>query len=92
MLPIFCYVDLLWGIVGVFVSWLSFFFPRLFMICMGYPLFLAMASIVFRSFLDFSVIGSVIILFIQYQNAAISCSCGRLEEIRIVVSVHVVFL
>jgi len=54
-----------YGALLVFLFLSSQFFLRLFMICLGYPLFLAMASIVFHSsFLDFSVIGSVIILFI----------------------------
>jgi len=60
---------------------------------MGYQLFLAMTNSVFHSsFLDFSMMWSVIILFIWYLNAAILYSCVWLEEYRTVVSVHVVFI
>jgi hypothetical protein len=44
-------------------------------------LFLAIVRIAFHSScFDFSVMGSVIILCVQYANAAILCSYGWLEE------------
>jgi hypothetical protein len=63
------------------------------MICNGNPSFSAMVSIVFHSCcLACSVIGSVIILFIQKMKAANFCLNGWLDVKCIVMSVYVGFL
>jgi hypothetical protein len=71
---------------------ISFFF-RLWIICNRTTLFLAMVSIMLRStYFAYSLIGSVIILFMWKMYAAILCSNGRFDIKCIVVSVCLVIL